>query len=108
MDLQLPVKGPVGRKAYVGDQSLDFPGARLAAAASGDLEALIRPGPLSRLNHGLTVKLDVAFAARRQGVGPNGQAVALLERIIGNALDGLRAGAASQPVDPGIRVILSQ
>src|SRR5438309_937078 len=104
MDLQLPVQGPVGRKAHVGDESLDFPSARLAAAATGDLEALIRPGPLSRLDHGLTVKLHVAFTARRQGVSPDGQAVAFLERIIGNALDGLRAGAASQPVYPGIRV----
>src|SRR5207244_9519113 len=100
MNLQLPVQGSIRRKAHVGDQSLDFPSARLAAAASDDLEALIRPSPLGRLNHGLTVKLHVAFTARRQGVGPDGQAVAFLERIIGNALDGLRAGAASQPVDP--------
>src|SRR5262249_28934433 len=85
---------------------IDFPSARLTGTTACDAESFVEAGKFDGLDHGLVVELDVAIAACGQGVGAHRQAIALAERIAGEALDGLRARAARQPDDPGIGVLL--
>src|SRR5208283_874087 len=94
MHLEFPVQVGVRSVAHVGDHTVRFPGALLAGAAGGQAKALVLTGALDGLDHRLWMELRVAVAARGQRVGADSQAVAFLERIVGNALERLGTGAA--------------
>src|SRR5439155_16928511 len=102
MDLQLAVECVVRRIADVGDQAIYLPSVRLPGTAGRDLKAFVRSGEVDGLDDRLIVELDIGIRACRDGVRPNGQAVALAQPIIRHALDWLRAGAACQPDYPGV------
>src|SRR5262249_49066663 len=72
------------------------------AAPAGDPEALVAAEEINAVDDGLVMELYVGVAAGGEGVGAHGQAVALPERVAGDALDGLRAGPARQPDHPRV------
>src|SRR5262249_10976365 len=108
VDLQLPVQLGLRRVADVGNDPVHLPGRRPARPTAAQLETAVGAAALDRLDRTLRVKLHVGVAAGGERVGADGELVALAERVVDVALDGLRARAAGQPDDPGAGVRLAQ
>ncbi len=98
----------VGFESHVGDQPISLPRPLLAVHHGHHLHALVRAGTHHLVNLGVGVVFQVGVAPGGQGVRLRRQAVAVAERVVGDAGQGGGPRPAGQPCHPRRRVFFGQ